>query len=82
MLRLVTSVAGTGPVLDEHVNDNDEILPHSLMADLRRWFVNAVGAGKHRGVSDFLAYRTYVRQRRLGRHAPSSAPQTGAKILM
>lgn len=55
MRRLVASVAGTGPILEEHVNDNDEVLPHLLIADLRRWFVDAVVAGNARGVTDFLA---------------------------
>jgi hypothetical protein len=55
MRSLVARVAGTAPVLNEHVNDNDEVLPHLLMADLRRWFVSAVAAGDDRGVKDFLA---------------------------
>ena len=55
MRQLVASVAETGPVLDEHVYDHDEILPHLLIADLRRWFVNAVAAGDNRSVTDFLA---------------------------
>ncbi|MBO0867513.1 MAG: hypothetical protein J2P15_03020 [Micromonosporaceae bacterium] len=33
-------------MLDEHLADNDEILPHVLMADLTRWFVAAVAAGQ------------------------------------
>jgi hypothetical protein len=53
--RLVTSVAGTGPILAEHVDDNDEVLPHLLIADLRRWFVDAVVAGNNRSFTDFLA---------------------------
>jgi hypothetical protein len=53
--RLVASVAGTGPVLDGHVCDNDEVLPHVLMGDLRRWFVGVVAAGDARGVASFLA---------------------------
>lgn len=55
MRRLVGSVAGTEPILDEHVSGNDEVLPHMVMADLRRWFVGAVAAGDKPGVADFLA---------------------------
>jgi hypothetical protein len=56
MQRLVTSVPGTRAVLDEHLDENcGEVLTHLLMADLGRWFVNAVATADERGVADFLA---------------------------
>jgi hypothetical protein len=55
MQRLVYKVTGAGAVLDEHMNDYDESLPHLLMADLGRWLVNAVATGDERSVADFLA---------------------------
>ena len=56
MKQFVTGVPGTSVVLDEHLDDNDgQMRPHLLMADLTRWFVAAVTAGDDRDVVAFLA---------------------------
>ncbi|SRR6266498_5028600 len=36
---LRTSVPGFNPIYDEHVRDNDEVLPHVLMGELVRFLV-------------------------------------------
>jgi hypothetical protein len=55
MTEFVRSVPGADAVLAEHLRDNDEVLPHVLMADLRRWFVSAVEAGDDERIRRFLA---------------------------
>lgn len=53
--RFVAAVPGADGVLDAHRADNGEVLPHVLMADLRRFFVSAVESGEGRQVAAFLA---------------------------
>jgi hypothetical protein len=55
MHAFVVAVPATRPILDDHLNYFDELLPHVLMADLTRWFVGAVAAGDHQAVGDFVA---------------------------
>ncbi len=54
MERFVASVPGADAVLAEHLRDNDEVLPHVLMADLRRFFVGLVESGDRRRMIAFL----------------------------
>jgi hypothetical protein len=54
MERFVAAIPGADAVLTEHLNDNDEMLPHLLMADLRRFFVSAVEAGDEEVVTAFV----------------------------
>jgi hypothetical protein len=54
MTQLVEALPFTRGVYDEHLRDNDELLPHVLMADLRRLFVELVEAGKTDEVTRFL----------------------------
>ena len=54
MERFVAAVPGAEAVLAEHLADNDEMLPHLLMADLRRFFVAAVSAGDTHRVEAFV----------------------------
>jgi hypothetical protein len=55
MERFVASVPGAEAVLGEHLGDNDEVLPHVLMADLRRFFVSAVESRDEECVAAFMA---------------------------
>lgn len=43
------------PLYDEHLEDNDELLPHVFMADVRRLFVDLVEAGACKDVERLLA---------------------------
>ena len=51
----VAAIPGATGVLEEHRADNGEVLPHVLMADLRRFFVSAVESGDRRQVAAFVA---------------------------
>jgi hypothetical protein len=63
----VASVDGAGAVLNEHERDNGEILTYLLMADLRRYFVQLVQAGKCRRAADtLLAVETLAAHRARG----------------
>jgi hypothetical protein len=56
MTQFVAGVPGTSVVLEERLDDNDgQMLPHLLMAELSRWFVAAVAAGDEPVVVAFLA---------------------------
>jgi hypothetical protein len=54
MAELVEKVPFARPVYEQHLRDNGEVLPHVLMADLRRMFVNLVQAGDDDDVKRFL----------------------------
>jgi hypothetical protein len=54
MAELVEKVPFARPVYEQHLRDNGEVLPHVLMADLRRMFVNLVQAGNDDDVKRFL----------------------------
>jgi hypothetical protein len=55
----MTELAGCLPeanaLLAEHVGDYRELLPHVLMADVRRLFVDLAGAGEDEKVTTLLA---------------------------
>lgn len=53
MAQFIETVPPARPVYEQHVRDG-EILPHVLMADLRRMFVKLVEAGKDDDVKQFL----------------------------
>jgi len=55
MRRFVAAVPGAEAVLARHLADNDEVLPHVLMADLRRFFVTAVETEVETGDDDTVA---------------------------
>lgn len=56
MKQFVAGVPGTSAVLEEHLDDNDgQMLPHVLMAELSRWFVAVVAAGDEPLIVAFLA---------------------------
>jgi hypothetical protein len=44
------------PVVAEHLADNDELLLHLLMSDIRRFLVSAFEAGEHEVVARGLAF--------------------------
>jgi hypothetical protein len=46
--KLVTQVPSLRRLHDEHVADNDELLPHVFMGDVTRFVESAVAAGPHR----------------------------------
>lgn len=52
---LVGQVGGADAVLAEHVATFGEVIPHLLMADLRRFFVDLVEAGDVARVAVFAA---------------------------
>jgi hypothetical protein len=56
MRAFVAAVPRARPLLDEHLSDNfGELLPHVLMADLRRFFVTAVETGDQDTLERFIA---------------------------
>jgi hypothetical protein len=55
MVQFVEALPFARTVYEEHMRDNDEVLPHVLMADLRRLFVDLVEAGREEDVTRFLA---------------------------
>lgn len=54
MTQFVEALPFTRAVYEEHLRDNDEVLPHVLMADLRRLFVEMVEASREDEVKQFL----------------------------
>lgn len=54
MAQFIEAVPFARPVYEQHVRDNEEVLPHVLMADLRRMFVDTVEAGNDDEVKWFL----------------------------
>ena len=54
MYRFASSVRGGEEVLNIHIDDNDEVPPHLLMADFRRFFVDLVDEGDDGRVREFL----------------------------
>jgi hypothetical protein len=55
MVQFVEALPFARTVYEEHMRDNDEVLPHVLMADLRRLFVDLVEAGREEDATRFLA---------------------------
>lgn len=54
MAQFIENVPFARPVYEQHLRDNGEVLPHVLMADFRRMFVNLVEAGNDDDVKRFL----------------------------
>ena len=52
---LVGEVPELGPLLDEHLEDMDELLPYLVFGDFVRWFIDQVGTGKSEPASRFVA---------------------------
>jgi hypothetical protein len=47
--RLVTRFGDLRPLYEDHVRENDELLPHVLFGRLTDWIVRAYLAAPHRG---------------------------------
>jgi hypothetical protein len=54
VVQMVESLPWARDTYEEHLRDNGEVLPHVLMADLRRLFVDLVEAGRREEVERFL----------------------------
>jgi hypothetical protein len=54
MTQFVEALPFTRAVYQKHLRNNNGVLPHVLMADLRRFFVDMVEAGKEKEVKRFL----------------------------
>ena len=54
VVQLVDRLPWTRALYEEHLRENNEVLPHVLMADLRRMFVDMVEAGREDDVKRFL----------------------------
>jgi hypothetical protein len=54
LVQLVDRLPWTRALYEDHLRENNEVLPHVLMADLRRMFVDMVEAGREDEVKRFL----------------------------
>jgi len=54
MIAFANATPATRSILEHHVADNDEVLPHVLMADLRRYLVDLTSANDPGAVANFL----------------------------
>jgi len=54
MIAFAQAVPATQPILEDHVASNDEVLPHVLMADLRRFLVDRITTNDQTTLAEFL----------------------------
>jgi hypothetical protein len=77
MESLIALVPFARPIYEEHISENDEILPHVLMADLRRLFVELVNQGDQEKVRDLLgAIETMAACRARASRTSSTSPSS------
>jgi hypothetical protein len=55
IVQFVEALPFARDVLEDHLREHEDVLPHILMADLRRLFVELVEAGREDDVTRFLA---------------------------
>lgn len=52
---LVAEVPELGPLLNEHLADNGELLPYLVFGDFLRWFIDRVRSGNDRPARRFVS---------------------------